>query len=67
MDAIVGDVAGVGEESIATRAHQAGLPVTYLSGIERGKRNPALKNIRRLAGALGVGVGELFSFEEHSS
>jgi len=54
---------GLSQEEVA---HRAGLHVTYLSGIERGKRNPALRNIRRLARALGVGVGELFSFEETS-
>ena len=52
---------GLSQEEVA---HLAGLHVTYLSGIERGKRNPSLKNLRKLAGALGVGVGGLFSFEE---
>lgn len=51
---------GLSQEEVA---HRAGLHVTYLSGIERGVRNPSLKNIRRVAMALGVGVGELFSFE----
>ena len=51
---------GMSQEEVA---HLAGIHVTYLSGIERGKRNPSLKNIRRVAVALGVGVGELFSFE----
>lgn len=45
-------------------AHRADIHVTYLSGIERGRRNPALKNIRAIALALGVRVGELFAFEE---
>ena len=45
-------------------AHRAGVHVTYLSGIEPGKRNPSLKNIRKVAGALGVGVADLFGFEE---
>ncbi|MDE2765227.1 MAG: helix-turn-helix transcriptional regulator [Chloroflexota bacterium] len=45
-------------------AHRAGLHVTYLSGIERGIRNPSLKNIRALAQALGVGAAELFAFED---
>ena len=45
-------------------AHRAGVHVTYLSGIERGVRNPSLKNIRAIAQALGVGVAELFAFEE---
>ena len=52
---------GLSQEEVA---HRAGLHVTYLSGIERGKRNPALKNIRRIAVALGVGVGKMFTFEE---
>ena len=45
-------------------AHRAGIHVTYLSGIERGLRNPSLKNIRAMARALGVSVGDLFSFED---
>lgn len=32
---------------------------TDISGIERGKRNMSLKNIERLAKALGVSVKEL--------
>lgn len=32
---------------------------TDISGIERGKRNMSLKNIERLAKALGVSVEEL--------
>ena len=45
------------QEEVADRA---GLHVTYLSGIERGKRNPSLKNIRRLAVALDISLNELF-------
>ncbi|MFH1141625.1 MAG: helix-turn-helix transcriptional regulator [Chloroflexota bacterium] len=30
-------------------AHRAGIHVTYLSGVERGRRNPSLRNIRRIA------------------
>ena len=45
-------------------SHRAGVHVTYLSGIERGQRNPSLKNIRRIAMALGVTAKELFVFEE---
>ena len=44
-------------------AHRAGVHVTYLSGIERGVRNPSLKNIRAIAKALGTSTAELFSFE----
>ena len=44
-------------------AHRAGIHVTYLSGVERGVRNPALRNIHAIARALGVHVNELFAFE----
>ena len=44
-------------------AHRANIHVTYLSGIERGRRNPSLKNIRAIAQALDVLSGELFVFE----
>lgn len=44
-------------------AHRAGVHVTYLSGIERGIRNPSLKNIRSIAQALEVPTSELFVFE----
>ncbi len=52
---------GLSQEEVA---HRAGFHVTYLSGIERGLRNPSLRNIRRLATALGATVRELFVFEE---
>ena len=45
-------------------AHRAGLHVTYISGIERGVRNPSLKNIKAVAQALEVPTGELFDFEK---
>jgi transcriptional regulator with XRE-family HTH domain len=42
-------------------AHRANIHVTYLSGIENGKRNPGLLVIGRLARALNVTIPELFS------
>lgn len=36
-----------------------GLHPTYISGIERGVRNMALKNIEKLAKALNVSIEEL--------
>lgn len=51
---------GYSQEELAFGAH---LDRTYVSGIERGIRNPALKNIARLAKALGVEVIELFKFK----
>lgn len=50
---------GLSQEEVA---HVAGIHVTYLSGVERGVRNPSLKNLQKLAGALGVEVVELFAF-----
>ncbi len=52
---------GLSQEEVA---HTAGIHVTYLSGIERGKRNPSLRNIRRIAVALSIPVQNLFSFDE---
>ena len=39
-----------------------GLDRTYISGIERGVRNPSLKNIEKLAKALNVKITELVDF-----
>lgn len=41
-------------------ANKVALHPTYISGIERGERNVSLVNIRALAVALEVPVGELF-------
>lgn len=48
---------GMSQEDLAFAAD---LDRSYLSAIERGKRNLSLVNIHRIAGALGVGAGELF-------
>jgi transcriptional regulator with XRE-family HTH domain len=52
---------GLSQEELAFRA---GIHRTYLGGIERGERNPALRNISRIAVALGVELSELFRFEQ---
>jgi transcriptional regulator with XRE-family HTH domain len=49
---------GVSQESLAL---QCGLDRTYISGIERGTRNPSLTNILKLAAALDVRPEELFA------
>ncbi len=51
---------GATQEEVAFRA---GIHVTYLSGIERGVRNPSLKNIRAIAVALDANTAEIFAFE----
>jgi len=43
-------------------AFRSGVHRTYLGGIERGKRNPSLKNVAAVAKALGVTLSQLFSF-----
>jgi len=49
---------GLSQEELAfkSRVHR-----TYLGGIERGERNPSLRNIAAIARALGVDLSELFS------
>lgn len=39
-----------------------GLDRTYISGIERGVRNPSIRNIEKLAKALKVKVSDLIDF-----
>ena len=42
-------------------AFEAKIDLTYLGGIERGKRNPSLLVIGRIANALSVSVAKLVS------
>lgn len=49
------------QEELAFRAK---IHRTYLSGIERGERNPSLKNIAAMAEALETSLAELFKFGE---
>ena len=42
-------------------AEEAGMHRTYLAGIERELRNPALENLLNLANALDITLAELFS------
>lgn len=52
---------GISQEELGSLAN---LDRTYISGIERGKRNVSLKNILQLSSALGVPVSELFNIPE---
>jgi transcriptional regulator with XRE-family HTH domain len=40
-------------------ADQAGLHRTYVSGIERGARNPTLTVVERVSAGLGISMGKL--------
>lgn len=40
-------------------AEKSGLDPTYISDIERGLRNPGIKNVAKLAKALGITTSEL--------
>ena len=44
-------------------AHDAQVDVTYLRGIERGRRNPSLMLMARIAGALEAELVELLAPE----
>lgn len=48
------------QEELAIRA---GVHPTYLAGIERGERNPALENLHAISTALDVTLAELFTFD----
>jgi len=47
---------GLSQEAFAD---ECSLDRTYISGIERGKRNVALRNIEVIARALGIPISEL--------
>lgn len=49
---------GISQEDLGFKA---GLDRTYISGIERGIRNPSLKNIKKIAKALKANVIDLFT------
>jgi transcriptional regulator with XRE-family HTH domain len=51
---------GISQEELAALTE---LDRTYISGIERGKRNLSLKNILRIASALDVTASQLLDIE----
>ncbi len=44
-------------------AHDAGIDLTYMGGIERGRRNPSVDVIGRIANSLGCHPADLFSIQ----
>jgi transcriptional regulator with XRE-family HTH domain len=49
---------GLSQEALADLC---GLDRTYVGGIERGERNVALRNIERIAEALGLSISALMA------
>lgn len=49
--------AGMSQEQVALAAD---LDRTYVSGIERSRRNPSLRSMQRIASVLGVDLAALF-------
>jgi transcriptional regulator with XRE-family HTH domain len=56
--------AGLSQEALADAA---GLDRTYVSGVERGVRNPTVKVLQGIAIALGVTSADLLAGEECDS
>ena len=52
---------GSSQEQLAA---SAGLDRTYVSGMERGTRNPTLATVERLAAALGMTAAELLALAD---
>lgn len=48
-------------------AHDAEIDLTYLGGIERGRRNPSIDVVGRIATALGVHPASLFAQDAKDS
>ncbi len=51
---------GVSQEELAAMVE---LDRTYITSVERGKRNISIVNIEKLATALNVSLSEFFTFE----
>ncbi len=54
---------GWSQEELADRA---GLHRTYISGVERGVRNPTITIVEKLAATLGVSIGEIAGYIDAS-
>lgn len=50
---------GISQESLA---HEAGLDRTYITSVERGKRNISIVNLEKITKALNVKLSEFFDF-----
>ncbi len=55
---------GLSQEALSEKV---GMSSKYLSSVERGKENPTLDTLIKLANALGVEPSELFSYQHERS
>lgn len=55
------DAKGLSQEDLA---FQAELDRTYISGIERGRRNPSLLSLARIAAAMHIPLSEIMAKAE---
>lgn len=49
--------------SIEELAFRAGIHHNYLGDIERGRRNPSIRSLEKIAQGLNVSIKELFNFQ----
>lgn len=54
---------GLSQEDFADKC---GIDRSYMSGIERGVRNPTLEILWAISGGLGLDLSQLFMFETNS-
>ncbi len=45
-------------------AYESGLHRTYIGSVERGEKNLTIKNVFKIAKALGIDPSDLFKFEK---
>ncbi len=50
---------GISQEALA---HEAGLDRTYITSVERGKRNISIVNLEKITKALNIKLSEFFNF-----
>lgn len=53
------NIRGISQEILA---HEAGLDRTYITSVERGRRNISIINLEKIATALKVNLSEFFDF-----
>ncbi len=53
---------GISQEELA---HRAELDRTYISGIERNRRNPSVRSLQRIVAALNISLDALFLEARH--